>query len=229
VSGRARLAIGAAASLLLIAAGVGLTLARDDDARSGEARSGSLVDDKGGAYRGVRMGDSPERVRRILGEPSNGPGFAPADTSPAEIGVPQSIPGPGTGLPPDLLKYENVAFVVGPSGVYAFIVTEDGAATTRGVAIGDGIDTARTAYRVRCIDVAGGESLLGGGQEFYPSCGATLKSRLRVWFGRDPIRSITLVSFAHARAARLRKIPPPRTDGRASAGHVRRSTLGEGR
>jgi len=143
------------------------------------------------------MGDSPDRVRRVFGEPSNGPGFAPADSSPAEIGVPQTIPvPPGTRFPPDLLKYDNVAFIVGPSGVYAFIVTEDGAATTRGVAIGDSIEKARTAYPVRCIEVAGGESLLGG-EEFYPSCGATL-DRLRVWFGRDPIRSITLVSSAHA-------------------------------
>jgi hypothetical protein len=209
MSGRARLLLGAAAAGVLIAATVGLMLGRDDETGGMDAET-RLVDDRSGAYRGVQMGDSVEEVSRVLGEPSREPGFAPADNSPAEVGVPQSIPAPGPSASP-LLKYEDVAFLVGPRGVYAFIVTADEAATTRGIAIGDGMEKARTAYDVSCIDVAGGESLVGGGQEFYPSCGATLDGRLRVWFGRDPIRSITLLSVEHARPPLIRKIPPPRT------------------
>jgi hypothetical protein len=210
MSGRTRLVLGAAAVGVLIVATAVLTLGRDEDAGGGRDTETRLVDDRNGAYRGVRMGDSVEEVSRVLGEPSRDPGFAPADASPAEVGVPQSIPAPGPSATP-LLKYEDVAFLVGPRGVYAFIVATDEAATTRGVAIGDGMEKARTAYDVSCIDVAGGESLLGGGQEFYPSCGATLDGRLRVWFGRDPIRSITLLSVEHARPPLIRKIPPPRT------------------
>jgi hypothetical protein len=210
--GRARLALGAVAAAALIAAAIGIILVRNGDEASSETRRAAVVDERTGAFRGVRMGASAESVRRLLGEPAEGPGFAPAGASPAEIGVPQSIPSAGAAAPPTLLKYDDVTFLLGPSGVYGFIVAADGAATTRGVAIGDEMEKARTAYGGSCIDVAGGESLLGGGHEFYPSCGATLDNQLRVWFGRDPIRSITLVSLAHTQAGH-RGIPPPRIAG----------------
>ena len=156
-----------------------------------------MIDERTGAYRSVRLGSSEREVIRVFGEPNRESGFAPVDTSPAEIGVPQSITPPG-GRPPVLLKYEHVAFLVTPdTGVYAVIVMEPSATTTRGVAIGDEMTVAHRRYRLQCLDVAGGESLLGG-QEFYPSCGGNI-GRVRIWFGRDPIRSITLVSRNAAR------------------------------
>ena len=128
---------------------------------------------------------------RALGKPDRTPGFVPAGESPSEVGVPEFIPAKGPG---GLLKYEGVGFLATPEGrVYAFIVTDAGATTMRGVSIGDRMDVARSKYRLECRDVAGGESLLGR-EESYPSCGARLSSGIRIWFGRDPIRSITLVS-----------------------------------
>jgi hypothetical protein len=79
-------------------------------------------------------------------------------------------------------------------------VTQVGATTSRGVSIGDRMDVARGEYQLECREVAGGESLLGG-QEFYPSCSARLMRGIRIWFGRDPIRSITLVSVSHFQRA----------------------------
>jgi hypothetical protein len=173
------------AALSLVALGAALAIARE-----GDTRAAAPIDEARGTYRGVRVGDSAASVRRLLGEPvSREDGFAPAGQSPAEVGVPESIPAPGTYR---LLKYDDVAFLASPAGVYAFIVTQGGAGTTRGVAIGDRMVEARDAYRTRCKDVAGGESLLGG-QEFYPSCGARVGPHY-VWFGRDPIRSITIVA-----------------------------------
>jgi hypothetical protein len=78
------------------------------------------------------------------------------------------------------------------------MVTEEGAMTKRGVSIGDRMDDARDRYRLACRKVAGGESLLGE-QEYYPSCAATLEDGVRIWFGRDPIRSVTLLSARHSR------------------------------
>jgi hypothetical protein len=148
------------------------------------------IDERVGEYRSVRFGSSEREVIRVFGEPNRESGFAPVGRSPAEIGVPQSIKTPGG--PPLLLKYEHVAFLITPgTGVYAMIVTEAGTTTTRGVAIGDKMEDARRRYSLRCLDVAGGESLLDG-QEFYSSCGANI-GRARIWFGRDPIKSITLV------------------------------------
>jgi hypothetical protein len=157
----------------------------------------TLVDERTGSYRGVAMGDSLLEVRRLLGQGEGGSGFAPAGMLPAEAGVPQLIPAPGR-RKPGLLKYEDVAFLVGPSGVYAFIVTDDSAQTARGVAIGDELDEARATYDLRCIDVAGGESPFGG-VSTYPSCSTTIGGRIRIWFGQDPVRSITLLSLAHSR------------------------------
>lgn len=161
-------------------------------ATAGSDGSGAtLVDEWTGSYRGVAMGDGESDVRRRFGSSQGGPGFSPAGQLPADVGVPQSIPGFG-----QILKYDDVAFLVGARGVYAFIVTAEGAETRRGVQIGDDLDEARRAYRVGCLDVAGGESL-SGGQGFYPSCRATIGGRNRVWFGRDPIRSITVLSLRH--------------------------------
>ena len=154
--------------------------------------SGPLVDERRGAYHGVEMGDSEAAVRRVFGEPESRMGFAPSDHLPAEIGVPQSLPVLGAGIPRPL-RYDDAAFLVAEGyGVYALIVDEEGARTLRGVAVGDDLDDAKKAYNLRCIDVAGGESL-GGNVEFYPSCSATLGRKIRIWFGRDPIRSITLL------------------------------------
>ena len=126
-----------------------------------------------------------------LGEPDRTPGFVPAGESPSVVGVPERIPAVGPG---GRLKYDGVAFLAAPEGgVYAFIVTDAGATTRRGVSIGDRMDVARNKYRLDCREVSAGESLVGG-HEFYPSCGARLNSGIRIWFGRDPIRSITLVS-----------------------------------
>ncbi len=184
---RARLRRWSVVVVMAAAVLVTVALARTfTDGGSGDA----LIDERVGAYGGVGVGDSSVEVRRVFGEPSeDAQGFSPAGESPAEVGVPQQLPGPGA-----LLKYDDVAFLVGQKGVYAFIVSEDGARTRRGVAIGSDLEHARNAYRLDCIDVAGGESLFGG-QEFYPSCRATLEDSLRMWFGRDPVRSITILSM----------------------------------
>ena len=183
---RTVMALGAAA--VVVGAGA-IALARGGDEDGSNAVP---IDERAGSYRGVRFGASEAEVVRVFGEPDRSAGVAPKGSTPAEVGVPQSLPGPA-----QLLKYENVVFLLEPaSGVYAFLVTEPRAKTTRGVSIGDGMDAAQERYRLECIEVAGGESLLGK-QEFYPSCRARLGDSVRVWFGRDPIRSITVLSTRH--------------------------------
>src|SRR5262245_9113972 len=181
--------VAVAAALIAGAAGAWFAVATD-----GADTATVTIDERTGAYRGVRFGTSEPDVIRALGKPDRDPGFAPAGENPSEVGVPESIPTIGPG---GLLKYEGVGFLGTPEGgVYAFIVTDAGATTRRGVSIGDRMDVARSKYRLECRDVAGGESLLGE-QEFYPSCSARLRHGIRIWFGRDPIRSITLVSASH--------------------------------
>jgi hypothetical protein len=174
-----------AAALIVGAVGAWFAVATD-----GADTATVTIDERTGAYRGIRFGTSERDVIRALGKPDRTPGFAPAGESPSEVGVPERIPG----RPGGLLKYDGVGFLGTPEGgVYAFIVTDAGATTRRGVSIGDRMDVAGGKYQLECREVAGGESLLGG-QKFYPSCSARLRRGIRIWFGRDPIRSITLVS-----------------------------------
>jgi hypothetical protein len=178
-----------AAALIVGAVGAWFAVATD-----GADTATATIDERAGAYRGVRFGASERDVIRALGKPDRDPGFAPAGENPSEVGVPESIPAVGPG---GLLKYKGIGFLGPPQGgVYAFMVTQAGATTSRGVSIGDRMDVARSKYRLECREVAGGESLFGR-QEFYLSCGARLRNGFRIWFGRDPIRSITLVSALH--------------------------------
>ena len=175
-----------AAALILGAVGAWFAVATD-----GADTATATIDERTGAYRGIRFGTAERDVIRALGKPDHTPGFVPAGENPSQVGVPERIPAIGPG---GLLKYDGVGFLGTPEGgVYAFIVTDTGATTRRGVSIGDRMDVARSKYRLECREVAGGESLLGR-EEFYPSCSARLSSGTRIWFGRDPIRSITLVS-----------------------------------
>jgi hypothetical protein len=180
-----------AAAMVVVAVGAWLAFAGD----GGDGGDGGnvTIDERTGAYGGVRFGMSEQGVIRVLGQPERDPGIAPAGQNPSQAGVPQEIPArPGFGL----LKYKDVVFMTRlGGGVYVLMVTKAGATTKRGVSIGDSMDDARRRYRLKCSSVAGGESLFGG-QKFYPSCGARLRHGVRIWFGRDPIRSVTLVSVS---------------------------------
>jgi hypothetical protein len=91
-----------------------------------------------------------------------------------------------------VLRYEGVAFLVGPRGVFAFVVTEEGARTKRGVGIGDPLGRARQVYSAGCGEQPYGEALFGAATPTLRWCRATIDDGLRIWFGRDPIRSLTL-------------------------------------
>jgi hypothetical protein len=194
VRARVGVALTAAAALTVGAViGAGLAGATQDVRQT----NGALVDERVGSYRGVRMGDGAAKVRRRFGPPGPGDGIAPLGDRFSEIGGPAVVPAPtGSHRPPRVMRYDDVTFILGRKGVYAFLVVEQDARTRRGVAVGDPLLVARAAYRLRCAAVIGSE-LPTGGYERYPSCRGTLRSRIRIWFGRDPIRSITLLSLPH--------------------------------
>ncbi len=160
-----------------------------------EPTTPSRLDERGGTYRGVRLGDTEAEVRDRFGAPGEGEGFFPLGESYAEIGGPPAFrvwpPGSSSSK---ALRYEGVAFAVGSDGVYAIIVTEP-ARTLRGVAIGDDLARSRRLYDVGCGEGAAGERL-GGGSLTYPTCRGTIDERIRIWFGEDPIRSIAISRIA---------------------------------
>ena len=155
----------------------------------------ALLDERRGTYRGVGIGATPREVRRVFGphrfariyrDP-----ITPLKRDYRDIGGPtwMEIPCKPASTRAALLRYVHVSFLFCDGRVYAFIVADDRAETTRGVAIGDGIDEVRRAYRrLRCDRARAGE--VG---PTYPYC--TGRVRGRAWsirFGRDPVRSIAL-------------------------------------
>ena len=184
-------AVVAAAALAFL--GVAWTCER----RGEDDRTGGAIDEHAGSYRSVEMGATAEDVRRAFGEPGDGEGFFPLGESYGEIGgapvanYPRDWRGP-----PTVLRYEGVAFLVGPEGMFAFVVTEPGARTRRAVAVGDALSKAVRTYGLGCVEQPYGEPLFGGEASTFRLCRGTIDRRIRIWFGRDPIRSITLARVA---------------------------------
>lgn len=181
----------AVAGLLLLAVGCG------------GADRPPVVDERGGVLHGVRFGDGEREVRARLGEPTDdAEGFFPDG---ADYTGPPAIPSPPTDQRPPRaplpLHYRDTAYLVSPSlGVFSMATLEDGARTRGGVAVGDDLELVRERYeRVDCGESVAGEPLFGGDSPMYSWCRAIVGD-IRVFFGGDPIESITLTSAQIGRA-----------------------------
>jgi hypothetical protein len=147
----------------------------------------TAVDELGGTYRGVGIGDTTAEVERMFGHQRlsrQAEPIAPRKDDFVDIGGPTVIAG-GCGTN---LRYDHVTFFVCHGRVDGFIVAQNGAHTKRGVAIGDDAEKARVRYpELNC-----GDSPSEGGS--YAYCGGRIAARRWLWFGRDPIRSITVAT-----------------------------------
>jgi hypothetical protein len=85
-------------------------------------------------------------------------------------------------------RFRNVVFVGDRRGAWFASVTHPSARTRQGVAVGDRLDEVKRAYSgLRC-----GEANRGGDYIQFPYCTGQVASRRFIWFGGDPIESITL-------------------------------------
>jgi hypothetical protein len=171
------------------------------DAGDDEDPEQILVDERRGRLRGVSFGDSVPEVRARLGEPTDdADGFFPEG---ADFTGPPGIPSPasdqGSRVPPDNLHYEDTAYLVSPTvGVFSMAILADGARTRAGVGIGDELDNVGERYRrVDCGEAIAGEPLFGDDYPTYEWCRAIVGD-IRVFFGGDPIESVTLTSYEPA-------------------------------
>ena len=147
------------------------------------------VDEQAGTLGGVALGDTEKQVKVLLGNPSDdAPGFFPKGVS---YSGPPGIPSPdqATARKPDMLHYGKTAYLVSPTvGVYAMATVAKGSTTRADVGIGDPLAKVSTAFKhIDCGQAGGGES------PSYDWCRATL-GKTKVFFGGDPIRSITLTT-----------------------------------
>lgn len=122
----------------------------------------------------------------------------------ADYTGPPAIPSPetdqGSRIPPSELHYDGTAYLVSPTvGIFSMATLEQGARTRAGVRVGDDLELVRDRYdRTECGEAVAGEPLLGGETPTYPWCRAIVTGT-RIFFGEDPIESITLTRYGTAK------------------------------
>jgi hypothetical protein len=143
----------------------------------------STLDVNAGTYGGVGLGSTVADVRARFGageSAPNGPA-APLGDEFSEVGGALSIPLPHGGrvASRDILRYDDVAFLLADGRVFALVVTAGGeiGRSLRDVARGDAL---------RCAETSG-----GGEYREYPYCVGRIADHF-IWYGEDPVRSITL-------------------------------------
>jgi hypothetical protein len=146
-----------------------------------------VVDERSGTVMNVRLGDSAREIRRELGRP------AKRETRPVEeVGLPWIVEDPRqerAELPVSLTYADLDVLTTRESGAYTFSIWREGVRTARGVAIGDSLARARERYpELEC-------GVRNRNTEYveYSYCSGRV-GRHTIWFGEDPIESITIAT-----------------------------------
>lgn len=188
------MAVAAGITLVIILVGSLYFLLRDASDSEPAPRAARVIDETLGKYRGVGIGDSAADVRRVFGarefaDVSREP-MMPLDADFRDDGGPMVIefPDKPAAERQAVLRYADVSFLLFDGKVFAVVVTDDGAATGRGVAIGNELDSVEQLYeKLTC-----GEAKPESGP--YPYCAGALGQERHIWFGQDPIGSITMAT-----------------------------------
>ena len=149
---------------------------------------GGIIDLDTGTYRGVRFGSTLDEVTERFGRGvSQGPATTLSNPQ-GNDGAPPVLGFGGTSRAPrGLRRYRNVVVFFAGRRVHTLLVDDPRAATAGGVAIGDPLDRVKEVYE----DALCGTVDENTEYEPYPACYLKRKGHY-IWFGPDPIRSITL-------------------------------------
>jgi hypothetical protein len=182
---RAAVLVGAmtAAALLLLGAAL---LVYNSTGDEDSASSSRVIDEQRGSYRGVELGSTREEAEDALGDAPDWRGTDPL--GPLQPGWQRGAPNTAQILGTvDALRYPQLAAHLGDDEVVELIIAEPGAKTTRNIGIGDRLAAVRRTY----ADLPCGQT---SGQARGPYCGGQIAPQRWLWFGGDPVRSITLAS-----------------------------------
>jgi hypothetical protein len=87
----------------------------------------------------------------------------------------------------EIIRYRDKSFVLGGGVVCDWLTIDKGAATKRGVAIGDPLSDVTEQYpALECAIASLGETLT------FPYCAGMLAHHRYIWFGGDPIEAIEM-------------------------------------
>ena len=185
--------LGTAVVVLVAACGDRPTADRAAADRGAEVR-GARIDEIAGTYAGVGIGDTRTKMFRALG-----PRRAGGDEKVTPLASGENDFGPVTVLfPPSMVRrpvelsfyrYRYVVFLFVDARMQVFSVVEPGAATNRGVRIGDPLEKVRTRYpELRCAIAREGTEY---GPKF-PACSGRVAKGRSIWFGGDPVGDVTV-------------------------------------
>jgi hypothetical protein len=178
--------VGAVSAVALLLLGIALLVYRDADTPARPV----LVDPVQGSVDGVRLGDTRQEVEAKLGDAppwNDEQSMAPLEEDWAEIGAPSSMQMTGK---PYALRYPHTSVTLEDGRVVELVTAERGATTPAGIGVGAELASVRRAYpSLRCYDAP-----VAGGHGSYPACTGRLAQGRWLWFGQDPIRSISLAS-----------------------------------
>jgi hypothetical protein len=154
------------------------------------------INEVGGSYGGVGIGSSQEDIVRVFGR-----------VEPLVREGPFQPTGAGEFRGPTFIRteigyaYEDVLFWLSPNDpdqssqrrrVAGIQVTSPGAATGRGIEVGDGLGDVRASYPdMDCGEAPAGESLISGNTTF-PYCFGKVARDRWIWFGGDPVANISV-------------------------------------
>jgi hypothetical protein len=158
------------------------------------------VDDRRGIVDGVGVGSSKSQVAVKLGEyqrPAEAYPAAPADVDESQDTGPWSVItgphhlGPGGKRGEQVtLRYTGAAFFVYRDRVFGFVVTARNSRTTNNVRVGDDLAASKKSYpSLRCEGASSSDTSATQA----PNCSGFVNDDRWIYFGGDPIRSITVM------------------------------------
>jgi hypothetical protein len=152
----------------------------------------ATLDERRGTWRAIGIGSTRRDVQRALGRVRNGDPLAPLGRNPLPTGVPPGPDTPRGKTPGQVWRATDAALVAHRNRAWLLVISAQGVVTRRGVGIGDTLDEVRKAYpHFRC-EVANKNT------EYVQIefCTGRVAHRRYLWFGHDPVISVTVSEAA---------------------------------
>jgi hypothetical protein len=145
------------------------------------------VDERRGAFGGVQVGSDTRALLGRFGPPAGGSPSGDEDGGPSREFSVEATPAivGGSAAPLKFFQYPDGTFYAEGGRVTGFSAKGEDAETLRGVGVGDSLDLVPKRYPGMTCDQSETEF------ESFPYCSGNVSGYF-VWFGEDPIKSITL-------------------------------------